>query len=186
MSFTRMQQKDVYEWWQVVDSMPSVYGGQSGSTHSVRQTDASLSSGCDGGGNRDSIALSVGFFDTHVGSRRFGVKANGGPDSPCSRSARHYSTIDLGRVRVGHVYHWKVDVFWSHLPHKGYAKVWLDGRLVDPNRDGFTFRGPIGYRLAPNGDNIANSNLRLQHGFYRHPYNTSTWVEGTSGFGFRR
>ena len=186
MSFSRMQQGDLYEWWQVIDSMPTVYAGHSGSTHSVRQTDSSLSSGCAGGGSGNNIALSVGFFDTAVGPKRFGVKANGGPDSPCSRSARHYRPIDVGRVRVGHVYHWTVRVFWSHLARRGYAKVWLDGRLIDPNRDGFTFRGPIGYRLAPDGDYIADSSLRIQHGFYRHPRNTSTWIERTSGFAFRR
>ena len=182
-AFTRMQQKDVYEWWQVVDSMATVYDGQAGSTHSVRQMDSSLSSGCGGGGNGDNIALSIGRFNSPLGAKRWGVSANGGPDGPCAGSARHYPDLDAGAVQVGEVVHWRVEVLWRH-DASGYARIWKDGRLVDPDGDGYSFRGPLGFRLALDGSDISSAALRLQHGFYRHPANTATWVERTSGFGF--
>lgn len=185
MSFARMGETYTYEWWQVFDALPEVYYGHAG-TNSIRQTDASLSSGCDGGGNRDNIALSVPFYTSPLGAKRFGAKANGGPDSPCAGTQRTHGPIDMGPIEVGKVYHWRVQVRFTHLSD-GFVRIWKNGVLQgDEDGDGFTFEGPVGYRLAPDGDNIASSSIRIQHGFYRHPNNTSTWAMRTSGFGFLR
>lgn len=168
--FTQQGRRNVFDMNVVYDALPDVYPGHS-LLLAIRQMENSFGGFCSGLGQPDNVIA----FDLNTMGKRYGLRLNGGPGSPLDSSAVQ-KKLDFGPIVVGELVKWRFDVTWSSTA--GHVAVWKNGvKLADVNT-------PIGFQKGCGGNAISSTvAYRAQHGFYRHPYNTSTSVMRSSGIG---